>query len=425
MIVSGDTGFNIKSVSRFLLAVLVPSLLVAAAPRKPAAKIAGAVSIIRDVAVVDVVNGQITPHQDIVIRGDRIEEVCRTAAPSNITRYAIPGLWDMHVHLWDADPQFPSYLANGVTGVRDMGSDLDRVRKWQKEIAAGRLAPRIYTSGAPLNTTPSEDPKLPVTVIRTPDDARRAFDHYYDLRVDFIKVLDLPAAAFEALAEMSRHGGVPFAGHLPDSVSAFSAAEGRMVTMEHLYGIALACSSREPELRQRLLNAEAAHDRAELTRVREEIRASFDDAKASRLWDLFRRYNVYQTPTLTMLRRENPDTDFAFELTKSMAMSGVAILAGTDTGDPGTVPGVTLHEELRLLVKAGLTPAQALRAATWEPARLMRLTASLGQIRAGYLADLVILKANPLDDIANTEQIEEVIAGGKPVQIPGPAASHT
>jgi imidazolonepropionase-like amidohydrolase len=411
---------------------------------------AGPVSYIRDVSVVDVAGGQITPHQDSVIRGGLISAVRPATTPVKGSRFVIPGLWDMHVHLWYAQPQFPLFVANGVTGVRDMGSDLKRIRAWQSEIAKGALpGPRIYASGPVLSTeAAADDAALPVNVVNTPDEARRVFNRYYDQHVDFIKIIDLPEPAFEALAEASRHGGLPFAGHLPDSVSAFTAAQDRMVSMEHLFGIGLACSSQESELRKRRLAAREAKDKDALTQIATETMDTYDPFVAKALWDLFRRYEVRQTPTLTLWRRmtgvdiqsetadpslryvqasirktwEEPKAgsafsqrqyEFARKLTAEMAKANVPILAGTDTGDPWTVPGATLQDELGLLVEAGLTPAQALRAATLEPARLMHKQSSLGEVKKGYAADLVVLAANPLEDIANTRRIETVVVRGK------------
>ncbi|HVW87719.1 MAG TPA: amidohydrolase family protein, partial [Bryobacteraceae bacterium] len=277
--------------------------------------------------------------------------------------------------------------------------------------------------------------------VRTPKEAREAFDRYYDERVDFIKVLNLSPAAFEALAEASRHNGIPFAGDLPPGVSAFTAAQDRMVSMEHLFGVGLACSRRENELRNEALAGKP---------VTAEMMKSYDPEAAAALWDLFRRYDVRQCPTLAFWSRmtggvraggsepglryieasirkkwtdpgmvgENPDLAreeyaFALRLTRDMAKAGVPILAGTDTGTPWTVPGIELHRELALLVKAGLSPAQALRSATSEPARLMRREKEIGYVRKGYAADLVVLTANPLIDIDNTRRIDTVVVRGR------------
>ena len=413
--------------------VSVPAILPAAskkrvarkkAKRKPAKKPLAPATIIADVSVIDVLSGTITPHQDLLLRGETISEIRNAVAREKTVRYIMPGLWDMHVHLWHAKPQFDEYLAHGVTGLRNMGADLKQVRKWQGEIARGELVgPRIYTSGAAITAAPGEDgSRLPVVVVRNPIDARHAFDKFYEQEVNFIKIIDIPADAYEALAEASRHDGVPIAGHLPNSVSAFTAAQDRMSSMEHLFGIALACSTKEDALRKRLLAADPNDSPAA---IKTEILDTYDPDIARRLFAEFRTYNVRQTPTLTfwsrlmqaagqgdktLLQREY---DNAFRLTGTMAKAGVPILAGTDTGDPMTVPGVELHKELALLVKAGLTPAQALRAATSEPAAMMRKASEWGQVRQGFAGDLVVLTANPLLDIANTRKIQSVYLRGK------------
>jgi hypothetical protein len=399
-------------VLRFLLCLLIPVFLFAARRERQRAPEARP-STLHDVAVVDVAAAQLLQHRDIIIRGEQIAEIRPATTHRRGERYVIPGLWDMHVHLWNEDPKLGSYLANGVTTVRDMGSDLKHVRLVEARIARGEMAgPRIYASGAAVSASPTPpDSRMPVKVIRTPNEARHIFDVYYDERVDVIRTLNLDARSFEALAERSRHDGIPFAGTLPDSVPAADAALDRMVSMERLSGIGLACSSRQSELRARLQTVTPA----EAQGLDAEIMDTYDAAAANSLWDLFRRYGVRQTPMLTSWSRANSDQayyDFALQLTREMARAGVAILAGTDTGEPGTVPGVELHRELELLETAGLSPAEALRAATLEPAKLMRRD-DLGEVKKGATADLVVLTANPLADVRNTRAIDEVMVRGK------------
>jgi imidazolonepropionase-like amidohydrolase len=399
-------------VLRFLLCLLIPVFLFAARRERQRAPEARP-STLHDVAVVDVAAAQLLQHRDIIIPGEQIAEIRPATTHRRGERYVIPGLWDMHVHLWNEDPKLGSYLANGVTTVRDMGSDLKHVRLVEARIARGEMAgPRIYASGAAVSASPTPpDSRMPVKVIRTPNEARHIFDVYYDERVDVIRTLNLDARSFEALAERSRHDGIPFAGTLPDSVPAADAALDRMVSMERLSGIGLACSSRQSELRARLQTVTPA----EAQGLDAEIMDTYDAAAANSLWDLFRRYGVRQTPMLTSWSRANSDQayyDFALQLTREMARAGVAILAGTDTGEPGTVPGVELHRELELLETAGLSPAEALRAATLEPAKLMRRD-DLGEVKKGATADLVVLTANPLADVRNTRAIDEVIVRGK------------
>ncbi len=404
-----------EKVTRLLALLLCLTLTVSAATRKKKAAPAatGPVSILSDVSVVDVVTGTITPHQDVVMRGEKIAEIRRTATPGKTIRYAIPGLWDMHVHLWNRESQFAQYLANGVTGLRNMGADAVRVKRWQAEPGS----PRIYTTMAPI-ATKSSGAQLPVTVVQTPADAKRAFDIAYNGQMNFINILDMPANAFETLAEASRHDGVPFAGHLPDSVSAVTAAQDRMSSMEHLFGVGLACSSKEEELRNRKLLLGDKPDPAEAAKLDAEIISSYDPFTAKQVFGEFKRFNLRQTPTLTFWERRKDakaQYDFALFLTGEMSKAGVPFLAGTDSGEAGTTPGLELHRELELLVKAGLSPAQALRSATLEPAAMMRKAGELGQLKKGFAADVVVLDANPLADIRNTRKIRQVILRGKTV----------
>ena len=438
-----------KSVNRSLLICFFVPLLAFAAPRRNPP---GPITEIRDVSIIDVLGGTATPHQDILIRAGRIAAIRKAAAHSAETRFVIPGLWDMHVNLWPQNPQLALYVVNGVTGVRDMGTDLKRIRAWRAQIARGTMiGPQIYASGPVVSSLPDPpDSRPPVTLVQTADDARRTFNRYYDDRVDFIRVARLSRSAFESLGEASRHGGLPFSGTVSDSISAFSAAQERMSSIEQLSGIALSCSNNEPDLRNQLLAAEAENDSAAIQRVDAEILQSWDRAKAAQLWDLFRRYDVWQTPLLTSWQRNSGDEvsvataeaarryvpvsvrkkwkqpesgdslatrqyEFALRIAGEMARAGVPMLAGSDTGNDWTVPGISLQEELTVLVKAGLTPAQAIRTATYEPARMMRKEATQGQVKKGYVADLVVLSANPLLDIANVRKIETVVIRGRQI----------
>ncbi|MDQ6699945.1 MAG: amidohydrolase family protein, partial [Acidobacteriota bacterium] len=398
--------------------------------------------VIRDVSVIDTNTGAVEPHSSVAIRGDRIvavgpaSKVKVPAAVKTISgtgKYVIPGLWDMHVHLWYKDHQFPLFLANGVTGVRDMGSRMKQIDAWRAQIKSGQLiGPRIVACGSPVNGPGQKpDPLMPVIELRSPADARRAFDTLdNDMKVDCIEVLsDVPKNSYLALAEVSRHWGVPIVGHLPNSMGAMEAANARQSSMEHLYGLLLSCSSQEEELREQRAVAVRKSDGAALERIGAAILESYDPRKAAILFDRFKLYDVRQTPTLVMRKRAaflstselvgNPhlryvdqsirkswpdpskreaaysaDQQFLlrkeyerlFRLVHDMDQAGVPLLAGTDSGDPHTVPGFDLHDELELLVKAGLTPLRALRTATVEPARLIRQEENLGAVRAQRFA---------------------------------------
>lgn len=422
-------------------------------------------TLIRNANIVDVKSGEILTRRSILIHGDRIQLIAPSipARRAEIVdargKYVIPGLWDMHVHLWYKQNQFPMFLAWGITGVRDMGSNLDQVKRWRGEIKSGALlGPHIETCGPPVDGAPSDDAKLPITLVRTPAEARTAYDHLeQDLNVDFIKVLSrLPRDAYFALVERARKWGLPVAGHVPDSVTIDEAITARQNSMEHLMGMLLACSSDEQKIRPLRALAIEQKDGKALAGYAERVLVTFDPTKASNLFERMARYSSYQVPTLVMLRRSTyldadelvrdprlkyipsairkdwddpreekkkiPEATLALVgqqyerlnwVVEQMQRQGVPIMAGTDTGDPYTFPGYDLHRELQLLVKAGLTPAQALRSATLTPAEYLEADESLGSVAQGKMADLVLLEADPLKDIRNTQKISAVVLAGK------------
>lgn len=420
---------------------------------------------IQNVTVVDVVSGTERARQSILIHDGQITAVgSHVHAPRNARtisgagKYAIPGLWDMHVHLWHRDNQFPLFLANGVTGVRDMGSDLSWVNHWRDQIKAGTLlGPHIQTSGPAVDGSASQDEKLPVFVVNGPNDARATFDRLDSLDIDFIEVLSgVSREAYFALIERARKYYVPVAGHVPAAVSLMEAIDARQKSVEHMTGILMACSKREDKLRSRLLLATEKKDWNAYREIRAEALDTFDLQKSAELFERMARFETREVPTLVMLRRSiyadadqlaasphlaiipasirkgwtdpredrkkiseatlelaNAEYEKLRELLPIMKRAGVKIMAGTDTGDPYTFPGYDLHRELELLVTSGLSPLDALRSATLEPARYFDATDTTGSIEAGRDADLVLLDADPLQDIRNTQKIAAVILGGK------------
>jgi len=422
------------------------------------------VIVIRNVNVIDVIDGRVLPNRFVQLSGkniDRVEDKTGPVPPGAVVidgahKYLIPGLWDMHVHLWYSQNLFPLYLSWGVTGVRDMGSDPVRTKAWQHAVDQGTLlGPHVITCGKPFDGVPSDDPKLPVLVPHSPQEARDMYDRVDKEGVDFIVVLTrLPADSYYALIDRGRKWGLPVVGHVPDEVSVWDAIEGRQKSMEHLMGVALACSRDEDQLRRMLLDSVRQHDSAKRRDYAQQVLDTYDPARAEKLFQRMALFNSWQTPTLVMWSRKyNPDGADRFanpeqkriptairvdwpvpgntpmppatptyiqrvwnrylEIVARMQADGVPLLAGTDTGDPWSYPGAELHEELELLVKAGLTSAQALRTATINPAKFLDAEDSFGNVQVGKLADLVLLDANPLDDIRNTRRIDGVFLGGE------------
>jgi hypothetical protein len=368
-------------------------------------------------------------------------------------KYLIPGLWDMHVHTWDYESTFPLYVANGVTGVRDMFGPPD-ANKFRAEMAAKTIvAPHMNLASPILDGHP---PVWPDSIeVTSTEQAMKVVDEQKQKGADFIKVYSrLSRDAYFAIIAASARVGIPVEGHVPIQVSAWEASDAKQKSFEHLYGVAMACSTREDELQARTLPTASMKERALITA---EAARSYSEPKCNRLFDRLKTNGNWQVPTLTVLRsfsllndshfaederlryfdgkfrdwltakddfrlKSWTSADFALEgelfefskkLVGAMFRSGVPLLAGTDTGNPYCFPGFSLHDELALLVESGVSPLGALQAATRNAALFMDTSDKYGSVTPGKMADLVLLDADPLKDIHNTTKISEVFLAGK------------
>ena len=419
---------------------------------------------IEDVTVIDVGGGLAQPHRCVIVRGSHIMEVagaerCSKGQPGDATRvdgkgkYLIPGLWDMHVHMvfgdWfprGKDVTLPLFIANGITGLRDMGGELEVLQEWRKEIAAGTLiGPRIVMSGPMLD---GPQPRFPSSIaIKTPEDGRRAVDDLTKRGADFIKLQSLiPRDAVFAIANEAEKQGITFVGHVPDSVRASEMSNTGQKSFEHLIGIFEGSSPLEDQF-------------IKGAKTESQFLSTYDPKRAASLFALLAKNQTWQCPTLVWERGGNliDETDFAhdtrakyvpaywknvtwkrftdqiehdfntddlatrkrfvaqeLEVVNAMHKAGIPFLAGTDT-PPGVYifPGFSLHEELQRFVAAGFTPLEALQTATLNPAKFLGMEDRLGTIEKGKLADMVLLDANPLDDIKNTQKIAGVIVNSR------------
>jgi amidohydrolase family protein len=408
--------------------------------------------------VLDISSGKKLPDRTVFVQGDRILSVAAfdsTNPPQGRVidardGFLIPGLWDMHVHIQDLE-DLPLYVANGVTGVRLMfGSK--HTPSLRAKLATAPIAPEVIFGSAIVDGDP------PVwegsIIIRKPEDARRTVDEIKADGADFVKIYnDIPRDAYFALADEARKQNIPFVGHLPYAVRASEASDAGQRSIEHLDGIAFACSKRELSIIKEL---RPLHYIEKMNLVAEALN-SFDAAQCQALFAQFRRNGTWQVPTLTVHRgmaflndhhftsdprlaymggdvrnRWKPENDFRFrrwtpaefelhrglfkadkQMVGLMFRADVPLLAGTDAMNPFCFPGFSLHDELALLVESGLTPLAALQAATIRPAEFLGRTEELGLVAPGKRADLVLLSADPLADIHNTTQIQAVCLHGK------------
>ncbi|HUF70506.1 MAG TPA: amidohydrolase family protein [Longimicrobiales bacterium] len=383
--------------------------------------------------------------------------------------YLIPGLWDMHVHVADAHTpvvDMPLMVAHGVTGVREMGTDcqpgeagicLDSVRTWQRRIEARELlGPRLLAlSSWAVAGPPPPDRPLPDSVptffrAATPDDARLLARHFAAQGVDFIKVYDrVPRELFFALMDEARRLGLPVAGHKPREVSAIELSNAGQASVEHARVFLFDCFPSADSLRRSgagliVMQRRAVdeHDPAmceEVFRTFAENGTAYVPTHLTRRMDAFADDSTFRNDARSKYIPEglwvewNEDADRmvavdpspegrrammdfylkGLEITGTAHRAGVRVMLGTDSGDSYVFPGFAVHDELKELVRAGLTPAEALRAATLTGAEFLGRTADFGTVAVGKRADLVLLSANPLDDIRNTQRIEAVVLDGR------------
>ena len=425
--------------------------------------------VIQRVTVIDATGKPAQSGITVVVEQDHIAVVGpwkKVKAPAGAQivdgrgKFLIPGLWDMHVHGFTTEPgtklgnttwTHPLYLVNGVVGVRVMWGP-ENANAWRAQHTRDdKLLPSAYI-GSPIIDGPKPTWPGSVAVVDAAQ-AREAVDRYHANGADFIKVYDgLPRDAYFAIADEAHKLGISFVGHVPDAIRVEEASDANQKSIEHLTGVALGASSEE----ETLFAVKYVHPG---DFVRRDLRAevTYDESKAASLFARFIKNGTWQCPTLVVNRSSKHLDDGIFmhkewlkyvpsdargfwkdssestvkertadiwddahrefseelKLVGRMYRAGVGILAGSDVYNPYIFPGFSLHDELSLLVEAGLPPMAALQAATIGPARFMGQEQRRGTVEVGKVADLVLLDRDPLIDIHNSTSIRAVILGGK------------
>lgn len=423
--------------------------------------------VLTNVHVVDPATARLERNRAVVIQEGRIAAVLPAAeAPDGARRvdgrggYLMPGLLDMHAHLrhpMAAELIFPQFIAHGVTGVREMNSEcdgpeegnvcLEQMQAWQAAIDTGeQVGPRLLALSS-FQVNPPWDYEV------TEEQIRGLVAEMDRRGVDLIKTYhQLSPQAFRWLADEAGARDLDVAGHLPLQMTVEEASAAGLRSLEHARDLLFDCFPGSSAFRESARSQDPPMD------VLRRMTASHDEAACARVYRTMAENGTWYVPTHVTRRmealagdpsfREDPrlryiwpeveaswqaDADRMAErgggeqdraalmafyetglaITGRAHRAGVRVLMGTDSGDSYSFFGSGAHDELHELVKAGLTPAEALAAATSEAAAFLRREQDLGSVEPGKLADLVLLRNNPLEDIDHVRDIEAVILGGR------------
>lgn len=418
----------------------------------------------KNVNIITVENGSLTSHQDIYVTGERIVRIEDTRAEygddltviDGAERFVIPGLWDMHTHNSMGPQQFfPLLLANGVIGIRSMFDQLDSVQSWNRQIDNGRIVgPEIYTSG-PIVDGPR--PMWPGSVaLATPEQAASNIDSLVSLGINFVKVYSfMNRETYFAIANHCNSIDFPYAGHIPDVISIWEAAEAGQKSSEHGYGLLIESNSRKDHLRSVYRKEIKDSTLRTYPQRRRFLFEHFDESTIDSTAARLSHTDMYLCPTLVVNRamanlsdsvfradsrcrymnpflvmRWQPQNDFRlrnleesyyqvekglfFHLQHTMGAlekAGVKLLAGTDYMNPYIFPGFSLHDELELMVQGGMTNRGALATATINAVDFLEAE-DYGEVEPGKMATFLLLDANPLDQIKNTRSLSLIVQKG-------------
>ena len=425
--------------------------------------------LIQHANVIDVNTGEVSGEMSIGIRNDSIVYLgngnSNFSASQTIDatgKYVIPGLWDMHVHFRGGDELIgenknllPLFVANGITGVREAGGDMTtEIFKWRAEMENGSLiGPMIYTSGPKLDGPRATwAGSIPVV---TKEDAVIAIDSLEQMNVDFVKLYDsrVTREAYIWILEEAERRGIRTSGHMPFTVMLEEAVTAGLGSVEHLYYILKGSSTEEQQVTDDNINRKASFWGSMTT-----LMDSYSEEQAQKAFKMLVDNDTYVTPTmhigntLSYLDRDDHSNDeylnyigegiietyqgrirsaaraseefiamrhrlnTAFKnLVPKMSAAGVSLLAGSDSGASNsyTYQGISLHQELAALVDAGLSPKEALKAATINGAKFLRVEDFYGTLAVGKSGDVLVLDANPLEDITNTQKINTLVMKSK------------
>jgi len=425
--------------------------------------------VIKNIQIIDQQGRKMHTLSEVAIQGNTIAAIVNgdsTIAPrakkviNGKGKYLLPGFWDNHIHFRGGGNLIPQnekflkwYIAHGITTVRDAGGDLTPlVQQWNQEIETGtRTGPTIYTSGPKIDGPNARwEGSVPVQGGIT---IKTAVDSLESLHTDYIKLYDSTISGDDFLAVIAEaeQRNILTSGHMPFTVELLEAINAGLDGIEHLYYILKGCSANEAEITTQIKAGQLG-----FWGSMEQLIATYNETVAQQTFAQLKEQNVFVTPTLhigevlsyldeidhakdeplqqldslfvqtyqgrirgalnaSAKAKENRKElqQFFNQLALQLQKAGVRLLAGSDSGayNSYVYPGSSLHEELAQLVKAGLTPAEALKTSGYHGAQFLQKEGY--GVAVGNRADLVILEANPLEAISNTKRIHMVIKNGQ------------
>lgn len=410
---------NMNLASKFMLFIIVTSLLLLVAcndkevtnvsqdsePSKKATTI-----VFQNVNLITMTEDKVLENYSVVIKDGLITEIGKSqkvAIPKDAQiiegkdKYLMPGLVDMHVHLWRYSGEETLYLVNGITSIRNMWGrpDLLRMREFNNRRFVGL---RIFTSG------PIMDGSNPIwigsLVLETPEEARKAVISVQEQGYDEVKVYELlTEEVYEEIMKTADEIGIRVVGHVPRQVGLRKALELGQDSIEHLSGYSLENIENEAEMtaENKVWNTPTLAI-VHITREEHEIEGlEYIKPEVIESWRDMKQKGVY---VFNLEKRQ--------QIIHTIHEKGGKLLAGTDANNPFVVPGFSLHSELEYLAGAGLTPYEALKTATYNPAEFLGQLDKIGTVEEGKEADLILLSKNPLEDIKNTRTVEGTMARG-------------
>ena len=387
-------------------------------------------------------------------------------------KFIIPGLWDSHIHFAfekDLATSMPNlFLYHGITSLRDTGGEFDFVNKFKQEaISNPKTKSRVKIAGplidGKFNVYDGSNIYFPKLSIQNIDNNQleRNVRLLIDKKVDFLKAYEmLSPAQFKILSNLAKENNLKLTGHVPLSMSVIEASNLGLNSMEHLRNLELSMTEMSEKLfqeRKNLLLNKSSIKGSELrslihSKQRMKSINDLDSIKINNVIDALIKNDVWQIPTLILYKNfanktfKNPDylqflnllpeerkeewikkinaidnviskdvveyTVWSKKMVDFMHDRGISFMAGTDTPIGFLIPGLSLHQEIQELHESGLSELEALQTATINPAKYFNLENSLGRIKSGFIADLIILDKNPLESISNTKSIHAVIKEG-------------